>query len=154
VPLTRVMLHVPCAIQGTKKCLSTDSFAVVRSVFFRSIYKCSPCRTSPYRGWGVSSMSPSTLKTCFSCAPASGYCCTSVWCSDFNVERLFLQNCCYPSTWTSPIFDSILTFHLVPSSSERFICREGAEYVVGTRNNKMMFRLTITPNVLVSAVSI
>jgi hypothetical protein len=34
--------------------LSMESFAVVRSVFFRSIYNGSPFRTFPYRSWGMS----------------------------------------------------------------------------------------------------
>jgi hypothetical protein len=36
------------------KFLSTESFAVARSVFFLSIYNDSPLRTFPYRGWCVS----------------------------------------------------------------------------------------------------
>jgi hypothetical protein len=41
-------------IQGTKNCLSTESLAVARSVFFRNIYNGSPFRAFPYRGWCVS----------------------------------------------------------------------------------------------------
>jgi hypothetical protein len=56
----------------------------------------------PFQHFPTPSMSPSRLKTSFSRAPASGYCCTNVWCSDFNIERLFLQNDCIPAPGRPP----------------------------------------------------
>jgi hypothetical protein len=58
----------------------------------------------------TSSMSPSTLKSCFSCASPSGYYCTNVGCSDSNVERLFVQSDWYPGTATSLILDTVSLF--------------------------------------------
>jgi hypothetical protein len=110
-------------MQGTKKWLSMERLAVVHSVFFGSIYNGSPFHTFPYRGGmclATSSMSPSTLMCCFSCASASGCCCTNVWYSDCSVENLFVQNVWCPGTGTSPILDTIFTFHFPPSSSELF----------------------------------
>jgi hypothetical protein len=64
-----------------------------------------------------SSMSPCNLRSCFSCVSSSLYYCINVRYSDFSVENLFVQNVWYPGTGTSPILDTIFTFHFPPSSS-------------------------------------
>jgi hypothetical protein len=112
-----------------------ESFAVVRSIFFGGTYSGSPFRTFPYCGWYVSCHVVSVaqhLRTCFSCASVSGYCCTNIWYSDISVERLSVQNVLYPGTGKSPILDTIL-----PRVPNVFIYRGGAEYIVGTRNNRV-----------------
>jgi hypothetical protein len=118
-----------------------QGFAVARSVFFCSIYTTTAHSALFPTEAGVclatSSMSPSKFWSCFSCASALGYCCTNVWCSDFGAERFFVQNIWYPGIWISPILDTILTFQFPPRVPNDFIYRDGAEHVVGTRNNMM-----------------
>jgi hypothetical protein len=112
----------------------------------------------------TSSVSPSTWRSCFSCASASGYCYTNVWYSDFSAESLFVQSNWYPVTGTPRILDTIFTFYFPPSSSEFLLLSRRAqtrnrdiintehtsadEYAVGTCKNMMIFHVTITPNIL------
>jgi hypothetical protein len=97
------------------------SYRALNRVFpFRALQKCclfssamftmeDQCSLYPTKAGvypATSSMSHTTLDSCFSCASASGNCPRNCQYSDFNVTRLSTQNAWYPSIGASAILVS------------------------------------------------
>jgi hypothetical protein len=145
-----------------------ETFALGRSVFFRSIYNGSPFRTFPYRGWNVSCHILNVaqhLKELFSLCVRFGillHWCLVFW---FQCIKFIRRKCLVSRHQDVPHPDTIFTFHF-PSTScgVVFFFREGGRRPAAgpqltlttqvqpktllTHVKIWCFRQTVTPNVL------